>query len=185
MESEAIRWPTPPRFWPTALVARRAGCRTTSARCRNFFKTVIYPHVKDGASANWGTSAMAGIMSMSVFCDDQEMFDHAVDVYKHGFVVNGSLKGGCCSVTQYIDATGENAETGRDQPHSQGGIAHLVETALVAWNQGVDLVSYNDRAGRPRLWRSRRQPALARPRIHRQVQPRQRRAISPVLRVLQ
>ena len=117
------------------------------ARAKTWFKTVIYPHVRDGASANWGTSALSGIMSMAVFCDDQEMFDHAVDVYKHGFVVNGSMKNGCCGVTQYIDATGENAESGRDQPHSQGGIAHLIEVALIAWNQGLDLVSYNDDLG--------------------------------------
>jgi hypothetical protein len=116
-------------------------------RAKTWFKAVIYPHVRDGASANWGTSAMSGIMSMAVFCDDQEMFDRAVDAYKHGFVVNGSLKGGCCGVTQYIDATGENAESGRDQPHSQGGIAHLVEVALVAWNQGLNLVAYNDEKG--------------------------------------
>lgn len=116
-------------------------------RAQAWFKTVVYPEPNKGASANWGTSAMSGIMSMSVFCDDSQMFDRAVDVYKHGFVVNGSLKGGCCGVTQYIDATGENAESGRDQPHSQGGIAHLVEVALVAWNQGVDLVSYNDDKG--------------------------------------
>lgn len=117
------------------------------ARCQAFFKNVIYPHVKDGAAANWGTSAMAGLISMAVFCDDQEMFDRAVAAYKHGFLIEGSLKNGCCGVTQYIDATGENAETGRDQPHSQGGIAHLVEVALVAWNQHVDLVSYNDEQG--------------------------------------
>jgi hypothetical protein len=117
------------------------------ARARTWFKAVVYPHIRDGASANWGTSALSGIMSMSVFCDDQEMFDHAVNVYKHGFVVDGSMKNGCCGVTQYIDATGENAESGRDQPHSQGGIAHLVEVALVAWNQGLDLVSYNDELG--------------------------------------
>jgi hypothetical protein len=117
------------------------------ARAKTWFRAVIYPHLKDGASANWGTSAMSGIMSMAVFCDDQEMFDRAVDAYKHGFVVDGSLKGGCCGVTQYIDATGEDAESGRDQPHSQGGIAHLVEVALVAWNQGVNLVAYNDDKG--------------------------------------
>jgi hypothetical protein len=117
------------------------------ARAKTWFKAVIYPHLKDGASANWGTSAMSGIMSMAVFCDDQEMFDRAVDAYKHGFVVDNSLKGGCCGVTQYIDATGENAESGRDQPHSQGGIAHLVEVALVAWNQGLNLVAYNDDKG--------------------------------------
>ncbi len=123
--------------WPPAEIAR----------ARTWFKAVIYPHVRDGAAANWGTSAMSGLMSMAVFCDDPEMFARAVAAYKHGFVVNGSLKNGCCGVTQYIDATGENAESGRDQPHSQGGIAHLVEVALVAWNQGLDLVSYNDQQG--------------------------------------
>ena len=123
--------------WPTQNVIR----------AKTWFKQVVYPRIKNGASANWGTSCMAGIMSMSVFCDDREMFAAAVDVYKYGFVVNGSLKDGCCGVTQYIDATGENAESGRDQPHSQGGIAHLLETALVAWNQGVNLVSYNDDSG--------------------------------------
>jgi hypothetical protein len=116
-------------------------------RARKFFETVIYPHVRNGAAANWGTSAMSGMMSMAVFCDDQEMFDRAVSVYKHGFVVNGSVQNGCCAVTQYIDATGENAESGRDQPHSQGAIGHLVEVALIAWNQGIDLVSYNDEQG--------------------------------------
>jgi hypothetical protein len=116
-------------------------------RAQTWFKTVVYPHPASGASANWGTSANAGNISMAVFCDDQEMFDKAVAVYKFGFVTNGSLKDGCCGVTQYIDATGEDAESGRDQGHSQGGIAHLVEAALVAWNQGVNLVAYNDDKG--------------------------------------
>ncbi len=116
-------------------------------RAQEWFKTVVYPHSNKGASANWGTSALGGMMSMAVFCDDPEMMIRAIEVYKNGFIVDGSLKGGCCGVTQYIDATGENAETGRDQPHSQGGIAHLVEVALVAWNQGINLVEYNDASG--------------------------------------
>ncbi|MEO8616474.1 MAG: alginate lyase family protein [Luteolibacter sp.] len=116
-------------------------------RAQGWFKTVVYPHPNKGASANWGTSAMGGIMSMAVFCDDPEMFLQAMEIYKNGFVINGSGKNGCCGVTQYIDATGENAESGRDQPHSQGGIAHLVEVALCAANQGVDLVTYNDATG--------------------------------------
>ena len=117
------------------------------SRCQSWFKAVVYPHVKDGAAANWGTSAMTGLMSMAVFCDDREMFDRAVAAYKNGFLVNGSLKNGCAGVTQYIDATGENAESGRDQAHSQGGVAHLVEVALTAWNQGVNLVAYHDSQG--------------------------------------
>ncbi|HEX8340595.1 MAG TPA: alginate lyase family protein, partial [Tepidisphaeraceae bacterium] len=116
-------------------------------RAREWFKDVVYPRVRGGAAANWGTSAMTGIVSMSVFCDDREMFEHGIGAYKKGFITNGSRKGGCCGVTQYIDATGENAESGRDQPHSQGGLGHLVEVALVAWNQGIDLVRYNDETG--------------------------------------
>ncbi len=125
-----------------------SGWRTKDIdKAKIWFKDVIYARTKNGASANWGTSCMAGNMSMAVFCDDKEMFDAAVASYKYGFVVMGSLKDGCSGVTQYIDATGENAESGRDQAHSQGGIAHLVEVALVAWNQGVNLVSYNDNNG--------------------------------------
>ena len=116
-------------------------------RAKKWFKAEIYPELKVGASANWGTSTLGGIMSIGIFADDKEMFDYAVAAYEHGFIINGSLKDGCMSLTQYIDASGENAESGRDQAHSQGGVAHLVEVALAASNQGVDLVNYNDKYG--------------------------------------
>jgi Alginate lyase len=121
--------------WPAA----------NAARARKWFVDVVYlPHTKGGASANWGTSAMIGNISMAVFADDVTMFNDAVSTYKHGFQ---PLSGGCCGVTQYIDATGEDAESGRDQGHSQGGIGHLLEVAQIAWNQGIDLVTYNDNYG--------------------------------------
>ena len=45
-------------------------------------------------------------------------------------------------MTDYIIYdSGQAFETGRDQAHVQGGIAHLTEAALCAWNQGVNLVS--------------------------------------------
>ncbi|MDP9036012.1 MAG: alginate lyase family protein, partial [Myxococcota bacterium] len=121
--------------WPAASIAR----------AKAWFVNVVYlPHTKGGASANWGTSAMIGNASMAVFADDITMFNDALDTYRHGFM---PLSGGCCGVTQYIDATGEDAESGRDQGHSQGGIGHLLEVAQIAWNQGVDLVGYNDDYG--------------------------------------
>jgi hypothetical protein len=53
---------------------------------------------------------------------------------------------GCAGVAQYIDPTGQAADSGRDQPHTQGGIAHLLETAVSAYNQKVNLFhEYNDR----------------------------------------
>lgn len=113
-------------------------------KAKAWFKSVPYTRCNTAYSANWGTSAMAGCMAMSIFCDDKAMFDNSVTIYKDGF---SPLSKGCCGVTQYIDATGENAESGRDQGHSQGGIGHLMEVAMMAWNQGVNLVTYNDNYG--------------------------------------
>jgi hypothetical protein len=111
---------------------------------QNWFKNVIYPITSTGTSRsmNWGTSCLAGNMSMAIFCDDTTMFNDAVDAYKFGFT---NTDDGCAGVTQYIiNADGQCFESERDQGHTQGGIAHLVEPALIAWNQGVDLVSYED-----------------------------------------
>ncbi len=52
---------------------------------------------------------MTAIASMSVFLDNQTMFEQA----KHGFKANT----GCAGVAQYIDESGENEESGRNQAH--------------------------------------------------------------------
>jgi len=53
---------------------------------------------------------------------------------------------GCAGVAQYIDFSGQVAESGRDQIHTQGGIAHLLETAVSAYNQKVNIFhEYNNR----------------------------------------
>jgi len=71
------------------------------------------------------------------------MFEQAINAYKHGFKSNT----GCSGVLQYIDQSGQNEESGRDQAHSQLGISYLLTTAVTAWNQNVrDLFIYgNDR----------------------------------------
>jgi len=93
-------------------------------------------------SANWGTSCVGGNMSMAVFCDSKKMLSQQIKAYKSGYQ---DTHDGCAGVAQYIfSPTGQAFESGRDQAHVQGGIAHLVEAALCAWNQGVDLVSYAD-----------------------------------------
>lgn len=106
------------------------------SRAQQWFKTVLYPCVSTGPmrSANWGTSCMAGCMAMAVFCDDRTMFNDTAYAYEHGFT---NTTDGGCGVTQYIDPSGENAESGRDQPHCQGGIGHLMEVAAMAYNQGI------------------------------------------------
>jgi|GEM_PF-2592477 len=123
--------------WPAANVAK----------AQAWFKAVPYKAISGGVrsrTGNWGTSAMTGCMAMAIFCDDQTMFDYAVDAYKFGFQ---DTQDGCCGVTEYIDATGEAMESGRDMGHVQGGIAHLVEVALMAWNQNVNLVPYTNTHG--------------------------------------
>jgi hypothetical protein len=114
------------------------------ARAQKWFKDVLYPCVSTGRmrSANWGTSCMAGCMAMAIFCDDRTMFNDTVYAYENGFT---NTTDGGCGVAQYIDESGENAESGRDQPHSQGGIAHLMEVAVMAYNQGVpQVMAYKD-----------------------------------------
>jgi len=122
--------------WPAANVAK----------AKAWFKRVVWPKIGTGPmrSANWGTADMSGCMSVAIFCDDAALFNYTINAYKHGFT---DTPDGLAGVTEYIDATGENAESGRDQGHSQGGIAHLLEVATMAWHQGVNLVTYTDTQG--------------------------------------
>ena len=110
-----------------------------------WFKTKVYDkwtNTGGARSANWGTSCIGGNMSMAVFCDNRKMLKDQVNAYKHGYQ---DTSDGCAGVAQYIfSPTGQAFESGRDQAHVQGGIGHLVEAALTAWNQGIDLVRYKD-----------------------------------------
>ncbi|HYO94524.1 MAG TPA: alginate lyase family protein [Polyangiaceae bacterium] len=121
--------------WPPAQVAK----------AKKWFSDVVWPRICAGnlqRSSNWGTSAMAGCMSIAVFSDERAKFDYAVNAYKYGFQDGPD---GCSGVAQYIcSPTGQATEAGRDQGHPQGGVAHLVEVALMAWHQGTDLVTYEN-----------------------------------------
>lgn len=106
-----------------------------------WFKEVIYdPWTNTGlqSSSNWGTSALGGNMSMAIFMNDEAEYNYQLEAFKSGYP---NTDDGCNSLEDYIMyPSGQAFETGRDQPHVQGGIAHLTETALVMWNQGDQLV---------------------------------------------
>ena len=110
------------------------------AAAQVWFRDVIYePQTNTGllSSANFGTSALGGNMSMAIFMDDQERYNFQRQAYITGY----NSEDGCNSLTDYIPfATGQAFETGRDQIHVQGGIAHLTEAALCLWNQGDPFV---------------------------------------------
>lgn len=109
-------------------------------RAQQHFREVIYPVLKDFApfaNGNWDTAAMKTTMAIGVFCDDRAMFERALCYY-----IAGSGDG---ALTHYIiNSAGQCQESGRDQQHTQLGLAHLGDCCEIAWHQGLDLYSYDD-----------------------------------------
>jgi hypothetical protein len=76
----------------------------------------------------------------STACDDMlrrailpaiMLFDRALQYYLHG--------DGDGRLTHYIYENGQCQESGRDQQHTQLGLAHMGDACQIAWNQGLDL----------------------------------------------
>ena len=77
------------------------------------------------------------MMAIGIFCNDRDIFQQAVDYY-----YTGSGNG---AIAHYIiNETGQCQESGRDQQHTQLGLAHLAEACQIAWNQGLDLYNAAD-----------------------------------------
>jgi hypothetical protein len=116
--------------WPAADVERT----------ENHFREVIYPVIKDFApfaNGNWDSAAMKTMMAIGIFCNDRPIFERALHYYVDG-AGDGSL------VNYIINETGQCQESGRDQSHTQLGIAHLGDCAEMAWHQGLNLYAYAD-----------------------------------------
>jgi len=109
-------------------------------RTENHFREVIYPVIKDFApfaNGNWDSAAMKTMMAIGIFCNDRPIFERALRYYING-AGDGSL------VNYIINETGQCQESGRDQSHTQLGIAHLGDCAEMAWHQGLNLYAYAD-----------------------------------------
>lgn len=102
------------------------------------FREVIYPVIKDFApfaNGNWDAAAIKTMMAIGVFCNDRDIFERALRYYENG--------GGDGRLTHYIiNEEGQIQESGRDQAHTQLGIAMLAECSEIAWHQGLDLYGY-------------------------------------------
>jgi hypothetical protein len=109
-------------------------------QCERMFKEVIYPVTRDFAlfaNGNWDAAALKMNLSIGVFCNDRAIFERALCYY-----VNG---GGNGRLTHYvINETGQCQESGRDQPHTQLGLALLGDCCEIAWHQGLNLYAYAD-----------------------------------------
>jgi autotransporter-associated beta strand protein len=90
---------------------------------------------------NWDACNIASLISCAVFLDDTNMFNRAVTYLKQG-KGNGNLTAAAWFV--HPDGTAQQQESGRDQPHAMSGIAWLGVALQVAWNQGVDLYSFDN-----------------------------------------
>ncbi len=126
-----------------AEILRYTGAGWSAAdiqQAENHFRHVIYPVVKDFApfaNGNWDTATVKTMMAIGVFCNDRAIFERALRYY-----VNGAGDG---RLTHYIiNETGQCQESGRDQQHTQLGLAHLGDGCEIAWHQGLNLYGYDD-----------------------------------------
>ncbi|SDT36333.1 Protein of unknown function [Mucilaginibacter mallensis] len=104
------------------------------------FREVIYPVIKNYAlfaNGNWDSAAIKTDMAIGVFCNDRAIFEDALRYYVNG-AGNGRLS------NYIINEAGQCQESGRDQQHTQLGIAHLADCAEIAWHQGLNLYAYDD-----------------------------------------
>ena len=88
------------------------------------------------ANGNWDAAIMYTLLAIGVFCEDRRLMD---SVYRHFRL--GPVNSG---ITRYVYPSCQCEETCRDQGHTQLGLGYLVNTCVIAWNQGVDLFGEAD-----------------------------------------
>jgi fibronectin type 3 domain-containing protein len=93
--------------------------------------------------ANWEMAAMATVIATGVLCDDQAIFQEAIDYFYNGVGV-----GRISELLHYVhpNGLGQSQEFGRDQGHASMLVPLLGTFCEIAWNQGVDLYSELDNA---------------------------------------
>lgn len=91
--------------------------------------------------ANWDLCNMASLMAIGVLCDRPDLYQQAVDYYRHG-EGNGAVAQAVCYV--HPDGLGQWQESGRDQGHSLMGIGLMGDICEMAWKQGDNLYGHDD-----------------------------------------
>src|SRR5258708_1685098 len=91
--------------------------------------------------ANWDAANLGALMAMGVLCDNTAWFNQGVAYFQSG-AGNGAI--GNAVYYLHSPTLGQWQESGRDQEHAQLGIGLLGAACEIAWNQGVDLFSYDN-----------------------------------------
>ncbi|CAB3810087.1 hypothetical protein LMG28614_07198 [Paraburkholderia ultramafica] len=91
--------------------------------------------------ANWDLCNIASVMAIGVLCDNQALFDEAVNYF-----LKGTGNGAIAQAVYYLHPgyLGQWQESGRDQGHNTLGIALGGAICEMAWNQGVDLYGHDN-----------------------------------------
>lgn len=128
-----------------------------SKMMKTAYLPIIIPFNKYGYNGNWDAVMIEVMMSEAVFDDNQVLFDSAVTRYKARLpayiyshedgptpvrpdsTYTGDLVTFWYGMKTYMD--GLSQETCRDLRHVQHGFGGLINTAEIAWKQGVDLYS--------------------------------------------
>lgn len=125
--AELLRWS--PAGWP-AEDANRFGRMVREVLLPVLFNFAPF------ANGNWDTAALKTMMAIAIYTDDRALFERALVYYTHGC--------GDGRIANYIYANGQCQESGRDQQHTQLGIAHMGDCCEMAWHQGLDLYGVLD-----------------------------------------
>ena len=83
------------------------------------------------ANGNWGAIVNRLRMACAIFLEDSVMYKSAIDYFLYAND-NGALP-------NYVSASGQCQETGRDQGHAQLGLGMMCDICEMAWEQGDDL----------------------------------------------
>ena len=83
------------------------------------------------ANGNWGAIVNRCRMACAIFLEDSALYHKSIDYFLYAND-NGSLP-------NYVGASGQCQETGRDQNHAQLGLGMMCDIAEMAWEQGDDL----------------------------------------------
>jgi hypothetical protein len=115
--------------WSSAQWSKE-GAERFGRMLRDVVLPVIY-NFAPFANGNWDTAAVKTMMAIAIYTDDRPLFDRALLYYLHGC--------GDGSLPHYIYPNGQCQESGRDQQHTQLGLAHMGDCCEMAWHQGLDL----------------------------------------------
>jgi Alginate lyase len=88
------------------------------------------------ANGNWDTAAMKMMVAIAIYGDDRALFERTLRYYRFGC--------GDGQLAHYIYPNGQCQESGRDQQHTQLGLAHMGDCCEMAWHQGLDLYASLD-----------------------------------------